>query len=146
MYSLRSYESKVTYSQENSLQTLFELKNISHISLILGKRMKNSQNIYQRIFLLPARKYPCIPDFRKTCIFTSQQFTNIPWFVFIPIETLHSKIEISWISLVGENRLTRNTGVVFVSVSTPFAESASRSFCDRFFVSSRRFPTSYATC
>lgn len=28
--------------------------------------MKNSQNIYQRIFLLPARKYPCIPDFRKT--------------------------------------------------------------------------------
>lgn len=37
MYSLRSYESKVTYSQENSLQTLFELKNISHISLILGK-------------------------------------------------------------------------------------------------------------
>lgn len=100
---------EITYSQANSSETLlFQLKN-THASLILR------------------------------LVFTSQQLTNIPRIVFLSQSrdcTRKSRSLGTWSTKIvshGRHGCRAPTRRVFVSVSTPFAESASRSFCDRFF-------------
>lgn len=62
-----------------------------------------------RNIIISTQKYPCIPDF-KTRIHEPTAHKHSPNRFFVPIERLHSKIEISW-NVVDENRLTRKTRV-----------------------------------